>query len=60
MEFKDPVLPSDDEEIVALEASLKESSGWKPKEERRCMSDYTGRGDDDHAGHAFMPMAWRD
>jgi hypothetical protein len=60
MEFVDPILPSDDEDIEALEASLKAASGWKPKSERRFMSGYTGRGDDDHAGHAFMPMAWRD
>ncbi|MFA7164635.1 MAG: hypothetical protein WC124_02145 [Desulfoplanes sp.] len=56
MEFKDVVLPSDDEEIAALEASLKESSGWKPKSERRCMAGYTGRGDRDYDPN---PMAWR-
>lgn len=34
MKFVDPVLPSDSEEIVQLEASLKSASGWKPKSER--------------------------
>lgn len=34
MEYNDVVLPSDSEEIVALEASLKAASGWKPKSER--------------------------
>lgn len=55
MKFVDPVLPSDDEEIVELEASLKAASGWKPKSERRCMSGYTGRGDLDYDP---KPMAW--
>jgi len=34
MEYKDVVLPSDSDEIAQLEASLKASSGWKPKGER--------------------------
>jgi hypothetical protein len=34
MKFVDPVLPSDSEESIALESSLKAASGWKPKSER--------------------------
>lgn len=33
MEFVDPVLPTDSEELLDLETGLKKSSGWKPKQE---------------------------
>lgn len=57
MKFADPVLPSDDEEIIALEAGLKAASGWKPTGERRSMTGFTGRGDRDYDPN---PMAGRD
>jgi hypothetical protein len=57
MKFVDPILPSDDEEITQLEASLKKSSGWKPKNERRRITGFSGRGDRDYDPN---PMAWRE
>lgn len=50
MEFKDIVLPSDDEEIAQLEASLKTASGWKSKNERSLVwhSAIQEQNDQDH------------